>query len=463
MKKQADPLYRHNLDAERAVLGGLLGDPSKMDVVLEVISAEDFYRQSYRRCFEVMVSLHKAGESIDLVTMSDALQVKGHLAEIGGIQALATLETFQPGLMSHARIVADCAQARKVAEAAQALAEATKTETPIDLHEQAIKLVQLSEPRRVRRSDVAATELMQAFADMSQPGKVETKPPIPTPFPALTAILHGGWAGGNRPYMFGARRKGGKTTFALQVAVDAATRHNVPTVLFNLELDMHEVLCRMVSAHAEIPYLNVKNRSFSSAAEQQRFVETLELCYTDKLRIDASRWDKTGVRPERIHGSRTIEGMRRTLQRIKTEQEIGLIVVDHLHRIQPAHPCSIFEHVTQASNGLAALAQEFGIPLVAMLQLNDAKGGEPPTAMDTRGGQEIGNDCHALILLDRPPIRKPDEEQARMSKEEKEEATLVVALHGSGATGTIPMRYEGAHMRWYQANEPSFHRRETRA
>ena len=157
---------------------------------------------------------------------------------------------------------------------------------------------------------------------------------------------------------------------------------------------------------------------------------------------------------DRIRGSRTIEGIRRTLNRILLDQDVGLIVVDHLQKIEPPFPCPIFERVTQASNGLAEIAQEFGIPVVAMLQLNEGK--EAPTATDTRGGQEIGNDCQALILLDRPPMRRAQKEQDRMDQYEKEEAELIVALHGSGATGTIPMRYAGAHMRWYQAAAPDW-------
>jgi replicative DNA helicase len=185
--------------------------------------------------------------------------------------------------------------------------------------------------------------------------------------------------------------------------------------------------------------------------EQERYVRALETCHTDKLRIDASRFDRQGARMDRIRGSRTIEGIRRTLSRIMMDQDVGLIVVDHLQRIEPPFPCPIFERVTQASNGLAEIAQEFGIPVVAMLQLNEGK--EAPTSTDTRGGQEIGNDCQALILLDRPPMRRAQKEQDRLTDFEKEEAELIVALHGSGATGTIPMRYAGAHMRWYQASE----------
>lgn len=447
-------LYRHNIEAEKAVLGGLLGEPSRMDAVLEIVAAGDFYWRVHQLIFEQMTELHKSGEFLDIVTLCAALEAHGSLQQVGGITALVAFEQFQPGLMSHAKIVADCAQARRVLDLAKEITEATRTETPKSLHEQALKLAQAAEPRRVRRPDVGAKELIAAFADkVDKPALVPTRPPVPTPWPALTAMLNGGWTGGKRPYYIGARRKVGKTSAALEIAVDAATTRDVNTVLFELELDMDELLSRMVAAYSEIPHRVIESRSFD-AQQAQQYIQALERCYTDRLRIDASRFDRKGGKMDRIRGSRTIEGIRRTLNRILLDQDVGLIVVDHLQKIEPPFPCPIFERVTQASNGLAEIAQEFGIPVVAMLQLNEGK--EAPTATDTRGGQEIGNDCQALILLDRPPMRRAQKEQDRMDAFEREEAELIVALHGSGATGTIPMRYEGAHMRWYQAAAPDW-------
>lgn len=450
-RSERAPIYRHNLEAERAVIGGMLGDPSRIDAVLEVIAADDFYWQRHKKLVEVIMELHQAGEHVDLITVCAALEARGALEEVGGISGLMTFEGFQPGILSHAKIIADCAQARTLLDLAQGLGEATKTATPADLHKQALKLAQAAEPRLVRRPDVSAKELIQAFSDRyDRPEMTQSRPPVPTPWPALTAMLNGGWTGGKRPYYIGARRKVGKTSCAISIALDAATKQGVNVVLFELELDMQELLSRMVCSYAEIPHQAIERRRMTFE-EQERYVRALETCHTDKLRIDASRFDDTHGRMERIRGSRTIEGIRRTLSRIKLDQDVGLIVVDHLQRIEPPFPCPIFERVTQASNGLAEIAQEFGIPVVAMLQLNEGK--EAPTSTDTRGGQEIGNDCQALMLLDRPPMRRAQKEQDRMTDFEKEEAELIVALHGSGATGTIPMRYAGAHMRWYQASE----------
>lgn len=455
MAKQNNPaIYRHSVEAERAVLGSMLNFPECIDGVLEVINPADFYLQSHRLICEAIATLHSSHEPIDNITVCHQLKQEGNIEQVGGVIAVISLEGFPVGLMSHVKIISDCAQARKVLDLAKELTEASKTATPKDLHEQALKLAQAAEPRRVRRPDVGAKELIAAFADkVDKPALVPTRPPIPTPWPALTAMLNGGWTGGKRPYYIGARRKVGKTSAALEIAVDAATTRDVNTVLFELELDMDELLSRMVAAYSEIPHRVIESRSFD-AQQAQQYIQALERCYTDRLRIDASRFDRQGGKMDRIRGSRTIEGIRRTLNRILLDQDVGLIVVDHLQKIEPPFPCPIFERVTQASNGLAEIAQEFGIPVVAMLQLNEGK--EAPTATDTRGGQEIGNDCQALILLDRPPMRRAQKEQDRMDQYEKEEAELIVALHGSGATGTIPMRYAGAHMRWYQAAAPDW-------
>jgi replicative DNA helicase len=359
------------------------------------------------------------------------------------------------GIVSHAKIVADCAQARKVMDMARDLMVAAQNASPSDLHQQAAKLAQASEPREMHRSDASALDLIRDFADRDQPDAKPVRPPIPTPWPGLTRILNGGWTGGNRPYYFGARRKNGKTSAGLGIAADAAFNRGFKVILFEIEIAMEATLNRLVSLCSEVPHKSILDRRFT-ADEHVRYVQALELCYNNNLRIDASRVIGKGQRGVNVIGSKTIEAIRKTIARVVAEGPLDLIVVDHLQVIQPPFPCPIFERVTQASNGLAAITQEFGIPVVAMLQLNDAKGGEPPTALDTRGGQEIGNDCEALILLDRPPLRRSQKEQERLSPAEKEEAALIVALHGSGETGTIPMTYRGECMRWYQAGHETY-------
>ena len=457
-RKREGVVSRHDLDAERAVLAGIRGDPAMMDTVLEVISALDFYREAHRTIFKAMVDLHKSGESVDLVTIVSRLSTLGQIEEVGGVAALAGLHSPSvAGILSHAKIVADCAQSRRVLELAQDLAEATLEATPADIHEAATKLAREAEPRRVKRSDVSAADLIQRYADRyDRPDLEPTRPPIATPWEPLTKILNGGWTGGRRPYYLGARRKVGKTSAAIEVAVDAATTQGANVVMFEMELDMDELMARMVASYAEVPLQTIQRRQMD-AWQEQHYVKALEHCYTDRLRIDASRFDRHDGRMDRVKGSRTIEGIRRTLQRIRADRDVSLVVVDHLQRIEPPFPCPIFERVSQASQGIAELAQETGIPFVVMIQLNDGDGA--PTMDDVRGSKEINNDCEALILLDRPPIRRSEREQARLSDSEKEEADITVALHGSGSTGTIPMRYVGSYMRWYQAEareEPSW-------
>jgi len=452
-KKPTDGvLYRHDLDAERAVLGAILLDPQALARVLEQLQPDDFYLESHRKIFRHAVDLHRNGYPVDIIPLLGSLKSAGELEPTGGLAYLNALTDAVPvtaNVTTYAQLVSDCAHSRRVLDLARSLGEAATTEGPSDLHRQAMKLAQAAEPRLLRRPDASAKDLIQAFAARyDEPESLSTRPPIPTPWPALTSMLCGGWTGGKRPYYIGARRKVGKTSAAIEIAVDAATRHGVNVVFFELELDMQELLSRMISSYAEVPHHVIERRRMT-AREQERYVRALETCYTDRLRIDASRFDTSHGRMERIRGSRTIEGIRRTLNRIRLDQEIGLVVVDHLQRIEPPFPCPIFERVTQASNGLAEIAQEFGVPVVAMLQLNEGK--DAPISTDTRGGQEIGNDCQALMLLDRPPMRRAQKEQDNMTDLEKEEAELIVALHGSGATGTIPMRYTGAHMRWYQA------------
>src|SRR5262245_38609020 len=85
-----------SLDAEESVLGGVLVDAHALDRIVEVMSVDDFYRETHRKIFRAMLSLSEKGEPIDLITLTDALRSRGELQDVGGATYLAELQDKVP-------------------------------------------------------------------------------------------------------------------------------------------------------------------------------------------------------------------------------------------------------------------------------------------------------------------------------------------------------------------------------
>ena len=128
---QQDPsqanLPPQNIDAERSVLGGILLDNSVMDQVADKVREEDFYRESHRKIFAMMIEMSEKGEAIDYLTLEDGLRARNQLDEVGGTEYIATLTDVVPSLAnldSYARIVADKAVARRLIHASSEILRA---------------------------------------------------------------------------------------------------------------------------------------------------------------------------------------------------------------------------------------------------------------------------------------------------------------------------------------------------
>ena len=114
-----------NLDAERSVLGGVLLDNAALNEILELLKPEDFYRDAHRKVFEAMCALSSRGEPIDRVTLKDELTSLGAYETVGGEDFIDLLDKLVPSaanLIYYATIVHEKALARRVIEAAHAIA-----------------------------------------------------------------------------------------------------------------------------------------------------------------------------------------------------------------------------------------------------------------------------------------------------------------------------------------------------
>ena len=235
----------YSVEAERAALGALLLDQDAVKAVAETIAPTDFYRDSHRLIYESIISLERAGNPIDLVTVTEALRERNTLEKAGGMVYIAELLSVVPssaGANDYAKIIKDKAMTRALKRYADTLGAYCKEAgaDPYELIAKAEKeLVDLNRARTIERA--AAGERVTAFLEAIDGANT---PAIKTGFPALDAALDGGLYEGL--YIFGAITSIGKTTYVLQLA-DQIARHGKDVLFFSLEMSEFELMAKSLS------------------------------------------------------------------------------------------------------------------------------------------------------------------------------------------------------------------------
>ena len=115
----------HNLDAERSVLGGILLDNKAIQKISEILQEGDFYREAHSKIYQLMVELHEKGEPVDLITLTEEVNRKGCMKEVGGAVYLAALSDEVPtaaNIQYYAKIIHEKSVLRQVIEIATRIA-----------------------------------------------------------------------------------------------------------------------------------------------------------------------------------------------------------------------------------------------------------------------------------------------------------------------------------------------------
>ena len=214
----------HSLEAEKSVLGGLLVDPSSIDLVQNRLSPTDFYKPSHAVIFEAILSLVLKSENVDFLTVSHLLTSKNQLSQVGGAAYLAELAEATLGaanLESYVEIVANTSLLRKLITTSQKMADrAFKGDyESVDafLNEVEAEIFKLSENNN--KEDLVKSEdiVKDAINKIEELYKRKTDiTGIATGFKDLdkiTAGLHGG-----ELIIIAARPSMGKTAFSLNLA-----------------------------------------------------------------------------------------------------------------------------------------------------------------------------------------------------------------------------------------------------
>ena len=355
----------HSLEAEQAVLGGLMLDASAWDGVADLIQSEDFYRRDHQLIFASIAELVQANSPCDAVTVSEVLGNKGIVDDVGGLAYLARLTRDTPSaanVRAYASIVRDYGLLRQLVHAGGEIAAAaldTQGRAPGELVEEAERLVFAIAERGTRTRagfqnirDVLPKTIDRIDMLHQNPGAFTG---VATGYTELDRMTTGLQPGdlviiAGRPSM-------GKTTLAVNIAENAAIDRKVPTAIFSMEMSAEQLSLRMISSLGRVSQSHLRTGALSPE-DWPRITSATEVLSQAPIYID----ETAGLTPTEI---------RARARRLKREKGLGLIVVDYLQLMQVAgNKENRATEISEISRSLKALAKELACPVIALSQLN---------------------------------------------------------------------------------------------
>lgn len=421
-----------SLDSERALLGALLLKPEALHDVADLVRPESFYAEKHRAIFETMRELSDRGEPIDLVTLTERLVGKGSLERAGGRAYISDLANSapSPGNFHHyAELVVRKHLMRALIDASHEIQESAYdegSETAEVLDSAEKKIYAIGNASATHKFISIADKLDDAWDRIENASKQEDGiRGVPTGYPDLDNLLSG--LHKSDLIILAARPSVGKTSLALDIARNAAVRHNIPVGIFSLEMSAEQLVDRMLSAES---YVNSwKLRTGKGVGEQdfERIRDALETLSKAPIYID----DKPGS---------NILAMRAVARRLKREKGIGLIVVDYLQLMAPTNTRqsdSMVQQVTEISRSLKSLARELEVPVLALSQLSRAveqRGGKPRLS-DLRDSGSIEQDADVVMFIHR-------EDKGKEDSDRKNIAEILIEKHRNGPTGRVELFFD---------------------
>mgnify|MGYP006091600851 FL=1 len=431
----------HNLEAEQSTLGGMLLSQEAVAEVVEEIAGVDFYAGKHELIYNAILNLFGRGEPTDVIAVTDELNKQGNLLKAGGSDYLHSLASYVPTAANagyYAKIVGDKAILRRLIDAGTRIAQSgydSQGEVE-DLVNQAQAEVykvssQSSKEDYVGLSDSLEAAIHDIELAQNRGGEMTG---TPTGFTDLDAYTHGLHAG--QLIIVAARPAVGKSTFALDIARNAAVRHNQATIFFSLEMGRSEIAMRMLSAESSI-YLQSMRKGTISEGDWTRLAAVRGRINDAPLYIDDSP-------------NMSLVEIRAKCRRLAQQVDLKLVVIDYIQLMSSGKKVeSRQQEVSEFSRALKLLAKELGLPVVALSQLNrqaEQSKDKRPELSHLRESGSLEQDADVVVLLHREGIYERDHPRAG-------EADLILAKQRNGPTGTVTVAFHGQYSRF--VNMPS--------
>ena len=429
----------HSVEAEQAVLGGLMLDNSTWDQVADRISDADFYRHDHKLIFRAIERLAEGGHPLDVVTLSEALTREGELEHAGGLAYLGALAKETPSaanIRAYADIVRERSVLRQLISVGTRIADnafnpnGRDSKDILDDAEKAVFEI-AEQGARGRAGFVSIKSLLRPALDRIEMlnERDDAVTGLATGYDELDERTSGLQAGdlvivAGRPSM-------GKTTFAMNIAEYGAVKQRSPVAVFSMEMPGEQLTMRLLSSLGRIDQHRLRTGKLDEH-DWPRLTSAVQMLNEVPIFVD----DTPALTPTEL---------RARARRLKREHGLGLIVIDYLQLMQVSGSSeNRATEISEISRSLKALAKELSVPVIALSQLNRSLEQRPnkrPVMSDLRESGAIEQDADLIVFIYRDEVYNED-------SPDKGTAEIIIAKQRNGPIGTVRLTFLGQFTRF---------------
>jgi len=432
-----------SLEAEQAVIGGLLLDNTAFDRVADLLRPDDFYRGDHRQIYTAITSLIDKAHPADVVTVHEALSTIGKAEEIGGLIYLNRLAQDTPSaanIRRYAEIVRDRAILRRLIAVADDIANQALNPQGRDtrslLDEAESKIFNINEEGARGRSGFQSlpdllSQVVDRIGQLYDQSNHSGITGVPTGFTDLDKMTSGFQPGdlvivAGRPSM-------GKTAFSLNIGEHVAVDQSLPVAVFSMEMGATQLAMRMVCSVGRLDQQRVRTGQLVDD-DWPRLTNAIQKMQDSQLYIDETP------------GLNALELRSRARKLSRQCGQLGLVIVDYLQLMSSASASgeNRATEISEISRSLKGIAKELQCPVIALSQLNRSLEQRPnkrPVMSDLRESGAIEQDADVIIFIYRDEVYNPD-------SPEKGTAEIIIGKQRNGPIGTVRLTFLGKYTKF---------------
>ena len=437
-----------NIEAEQAVLGTILIQDKALLKVIDLLQPGDFYRDAHKTIYAAMMALFDKHEPHDLITVTGLLSDQNKLEDVGGAAYLASLTDIIPftgTLVHHARIIRKKSILRRLIQTStEVAARCYDAQDDIDtLVDEAEKTIfEIAHSKKGEGFQPMSSVVPKAFDRINRLfDKQEHITGVATGYDELDRIT-----AGLQPaemIILAARPSMGKTALAMNIVQHAAMIGKVPVAVFSLEMSVESLALRMLCSLGPIDSQRIRTGRLIDS-DWPKLTRATGMLSEAPIYID----DTPGL---------TVLEMRAKARRLKSEQDLGLIVVDYLQLMQGKSSSeNRAQEISDISRSLKAMAKELNVPVLALSQLNrslENRTDKRPQLADLRESGAIEQDADVIMFIYRDEVYNRAEGNPNRGL-----AEIIVGKQRNGPTGVIKLSFLGEYTKFenYSNRAPDF-------
>ncbi len=435
----------HSAEAERTVLGALLLDPEAIIKVSDLLTPEDFYDPTYRLIYSAVYGLYQEHEPIDFVTVASRLADNKKIQDVGGSAFLAELASSVPTsshVYQYGQIVKTKAVHRRIIEAGQRItALGYEVDKPVgELLDTVEKTVFSISNNFIKEKFVHIREVLDAryelFAEMHEAPDNNAVKGVPTGFLALDGKLSG--LQPSDLIILAARPSMGKTSLALNIAMNAAVKNHKTVGVFSLEMSKEQLVDRLFASMLGVDSWKLQRGKLDDS-DFQNMGPIMDELNKANLFIDDSV-------------ASSLPELRAKARRLQMEHGLDLLIIDYLQLMSTGnnnYAGNRVQEISEISRALKQIGRELHVPIMALSQLSRAvetRPGNIPQLSDLRDSGSIEQDADVVLMLYREDYYEEDSDRPGMTD-------VYIRKHRNGPVGRVELLFKREQMRFYDVDK----------